>query len=44
MDSTHSYYKVLLDAGYLWVHVDTLGPTNDGVVWHGDPLPNIVVQ
>jgi hypothetical protein len=44
MDSTYSYYKVLLDAAYLWVHVDTLGPTNDGVVWHGDPLPNIVVQ
>ena len=44
MDSTYSYYKVVLDAGYLWVHADTLGPTNDGVVWHGDPLPNIVVQ
>jgi hypothetical protein len=44
MDSTYSYYMVLLDAAYLWVHADTLGPTNDGVVWHGDPLPNIVVQ
>jgi hypothetical protein len=44
MDSTYTYYKVLLDAAYLWVHVDTLGPTNDGVVWHGEPLPNIVVE
>jgi hypothetical protein len=44
MDSTYTYYKVLLDAAYLWVHADTLSPTNDGVVWHGDPLPNIVVQ
>jgi hypothetical protein len=44
MDSTYRYYKVLLDAAYLWVHADTLGPTNDGVVWHNDPLPNIVVE
>jgi hypothetical protein len=44
MDSTYSYYKVVLDAAYLWVHADTLGTTNDGVVWHNDPLPNVVVQ
>jgi len=44
MDSTYSYYKVLLDAAYLWVHADTLAPTNDGMVWHNDPLPNIVVE
>jgi hypothetical protein len=44
MDSTYRYYKVLLDAGYIWIHADTIGPTNDGVVWHGEPLPNIVVE
>lgn len=44
MDSTYSYYKVLLDAGYIWVHADTIGPTDDGMVWHNDPLPNIVVE
>jgi hypothetical protein len=44
MDSTYSYYKVLLDEAYLWVHAEKVGPTNDGHYWNNNPLPNIVVE
>ncbi len=44
MDETYSYYKVMLDIAFMWVHADTLGTTNDGMVWHNDPLPNIVIE
>lgn len=43
MDATYSYYKVLLDAAYIWVHAETLGTTRDDV-WNDDPLPNVVVE
>lgn len=43
MDATRRYYKVLLDAAYLWVPVDSLAPTEDSV-WANDPLPNVIVD
>ena len=42
MDETHSYYKVLLDAAYLWVRAETIGPT-PGEPWNSKALPNVVV-
>lgn len=43
VDSTRHYYKVLLDAAYIWVRVETMGPTADEY-WANTPLPNVVVQ
>lgn len=43
MDKTRRYYKVLLDAAYLWVRVETMAPTADDV-WANNPLPNAIVE
>ena len=43
MDPSRQFYQVLLDAAYIWVRVDTIGPTNDEV-WAGTPLPNVIIQ
>ncbi|MBN1564818.1 MAG: hypothetical protein JXA10_13305 [Anaerolineae bacterium] len=43
MDETRQYYKVLIDIVYLWVPVNTIGPTYDAT-WGGRPLPNVIVK
>jgi hypothetical protein len=41
MDSTQSWYKVVLSGTFLWVPVSSMAPNFDKV-WQGEPLPGEV--
>jgi hypothetical protein len=43
MDSTASWYKILVSCQYVWVPASSMGPNYDDV-WQGEPLPTRVVK
>lgn len=43
LDPTGGFYQVVISGKYLWVPVDTIGPTY-GSPWYGRPLPTEVVE
>lgn len=43
MDSTRSFYKIVIACKTYWVPVDTLAPNPDDV-WRGTPLPTQIVN
>jgi hypothetical protein len=43
LDPTGAFYQVVISGKYLWVPVETIGPTFDAP-WYGHPLPTEVVE
>lgn len=44
LDSTETFYKIVLACQFLWVPREAVGPYYDGVNWFNNPLPTGIVS